>query len=112
MADGFDHFLSAALAPPEREADRAFVARVQAQIALEERFARERMSLLRDLLQQLVALLAVSAGAWWVGRSAPVAQWARESPATALAILLVAFMFMAAMFITRTAPRNLPGRAQ
>jgi len=112
MADEFDRLLVDALSPPEREADRAFVARVQTQVALEERFASERRSLVRDLLQQLVALLAVGAGAWWLGRSAPVAEWASESPATALAILLATFMFVAATFITRTASRNLLGGAQ
>ena len=111
MADEFDRFLADALAPPEREADRGFVLRVQAQIALEERFALERRLLLRNLVQQLFALVAVGAGAWWLGRSAPIADWAAESPATALATLLVAFMFVAAMFITRTVPRNVSNRA-
>ena len=111
MADEFDRFLADALGPPERIADRAFVARVQAQVALEERFVIERRSLVRGLMQQLAALLAVGAGAWWLGSSAPVAAWAAESPATALAILLAAFMFVAAMFMTRTAPRNVLSQA-
>jgi hypothetical protein len=111
MADDFDRLLADRLVPLERDADRAFVARVQARIGLEERFGAERRSLIRDLMQQLVALLAVGAGAWWLGRSAPVAAWAIESPATALAILLAAFMFAAAMFITRTGPGNLRDRA-
>ena len=37
MADPFDSFLSEALAPPARDPDRQFVARVQARVALEAR---------------------------------------------------------------------------
>ena len=106
MADEFDRFLADALSPMDRVADRAFVARVQAQVVLEERFRRARKALVRDLVQQLIALLAVAAGAWWLGRSAPVARWAAESPATSLAILLLAFMFVAATFVARTPARD------
>ena len=106
MADEFDRFLAEALSPTERVADRAFVARVQVQVVLEERFRKARAALVRDLLQQLIALLAVGAGAWWFGRSARVASWAAESPATALAILLLAFMFVAVTFMARTPARN------
>ena len=104
MDDDFDRFLSDALAPQEREPDRSFVSRVQARIAVEECFALQRRSLIRDLATQLLALLAVGAGTWWLGRSTPVAAWASESPATALAILLAMFMFVAAVITLRTGP--------
>lgn len=97
MADDFERFLATALSPPERTADRAFVSRVQSQIALEERFAAQRRLLIRSLAQQLIALLAVGAGAWWLGKAAPITAWASESPAAALAILIVMFMFLAAI---------------
>ena len=38
MADEFDAFLAVALAPEQREPDRAFVARVQAGIRLDRHF--------------------------------------------------------------------------
>ena len=109
MADDFDGFLAAALAPPVRDPDRVFLARVQAQVALEERFAAERRSVVRELMQQLIGLLAVAAGGWWLGKAPPVASWAAESPATMLAILLVTFMFVAATFTMRTGAGNVTG---
>ena len=102
MADDFDRLLAEALSPPERDADRVFVSQVQTQIAIEERFAMQRRSLCSGLAQQLAALLAIGAGAWWLGTSAPIAAWASESPATALAIMLALFMFVAALFTLRT----------
>ena len=42
MADEFERMLSEALAPEARDPDRLFVARVQAGIAIEQRFAAER----------------------------------------------------------------------
>ena len=111
MADDFDRFLASALAPPQREPDRAFVGRIQAQLALEEHFAAERRSVARELIQQLIALLSVGAGAWWLGKSAPVAGWAAESPALALATLAAAFMFLVVMFTVRPrAGKVLEGR--
>src|SRR5215212_4385700 len=97
MADEFDHFLKSALAPSERLPDRRFVTRVQAAIALEERLAAQRSSLLRELARQLVALAAIAAGLWWIGRAPPVASLFAESPAVGLAILLAAFAFLVAI---------------
>jgi hypothetical protein len=101
VPDEFDRFLGAALSPKERDPDRQFVARVEARIALEQQLARERRSLLAGLLKQLVALLAVAAGVWWVGRAAPVAMWVRESPEAALLLLLAAFVFLIVLFSAR-----------
>ena len=102
MADDFERFLAAVLSPPERGADRAFVSRVQIQIAIDERFAAQRRLLIRSLAQQLVALLAVGAGAWWLGKAAPIAAWAGESPAMALGAFIAMFMFLAAVVTLRT----------
>jgi hypothetical protein len=106
MADEFDRLLAAALAPQERAPDRHFVARVQAAILLEERLAAQRSSLIQDLAWQLVALAAVAAALSWLGRADAVAGLAAESPAVALAILLVLFTFVAAVLSSR--PRALP----
>jgi hypothetical protein len=91
MADRFDQFLKSALEAPERSADRKFVLRVQAAIALEEQLAARRSSEVRELVKQLVALGAVAAALWWISRAAPVASLFAQSPAVGLAILLAGF---------------------
>jgi hypothetical protein len=94
MADEFERFLGAALAPPEREPDRRFVLRVQAHIALEERFAARQRALIIGLAKQVAALLVVAVSIWWVARAGPVADWFARSPALALATLLAGFIFL------------------
>jgi hypothetical protein len=108
MPDPFDRLLSEALAPSDRPPDRAFVIRVQARIALEERLEAQRRSLASGLAKQLLALGAVAAGFWLLGRSAPVASWFAESPAVGLAVLLTAFGFLAGLlaFGSSTAVRS------
>ena len=91
MADGFEDFLKCELAPTDRAPDRQFAMRVRAAITLEERLAAHRSSLVRGLVKQLVALGAIAAGLWWVGKAAPVASWFAGSPAVGLAVLLAAF---------------------
>ena len=103
MADEFDRFLESALAPPDRLPDRKFVMRVQARIALEERLAARHSALVRDLLTQLIALAAVAAGLWWIGRAAPVANWFSQSPAAGLAILLALFGLLVLLLGRRSA---------
>ena len=94
MAEEFDRFLASALAPPERAPDRRFVARVQAQIALEERLNSERRALITRFVEQLAGLLAVAAGLWWISRAPLVSDWFAESPAVGLAILIAAFALL------------------
>lgn len=110
MADEFDRFLASALAPEERLPDRNFVARVQAAILLEERLAAERSSLTRGLITQLVALAAVAAALWWIGREDPVAGLFSESPALGLAILLTGFACLVGLFSRRSDARTVPFR--
>ena len=98
MADEFDRFLKSALAPADRLPDRKFVERVQAGIALEERLTAQRSGLIRELVQELMALAAVAAGLWFIARAEPVAIWFTQSPATGLSILLVAFGGLVALF--------------
>ena len=97
MTDPFEAFLAAELAPPERLPDRQFVARVQAGIALEQQLIVHRRWLVAELFKELVALGAVAAGLWWVAR-APVTGSLAQSPAVALAVLLVAFALLIAAF--------------
>jgi hypothetical protein len=98
MADAFDRILSDALAPDEREADRRFVAQVQARIALDERFAAERRSGLRQLGVEVLGLAAIAGALVWLGRAAPVASFFAESPAVALAAVLAMFGLAVAVF--------------
>lgn len=101
MADEFDRLLKSALQPPEGLPDRQFVARVQARIALEEQLSSERRLVVGGLIKQLLALAAVAAAIWWVGRAAPVASSFAESPALGLAILLIAFLFLTVVVSAR-----------
>lgn len=95
--EAFESFLREALAPPEREPDRAFTARVRAQVLLEERLRGERVASLRQLAFEIVGVLAVAAGLLWLARSPEVAEFVGESPAIALAAMLAAFMLLIAV---------------
>ena len=91
MADSFDGFLAAALAPPERAPDRAFVAGVQARIAFEQRLGAQRRAVTRRLAAELWAVAVIAAALIILGRSDAIAGFAAQSPAPALAILLSMF---------------------
>lgn len=91
MADQFESFLGAALAPPTREPDRRFVGQVQARIALESRLEAERRSIVRRFGVELVGIIAVAAGLAWLGTAAPAAEIATESPWLLLTGLLAIF---------------------
>lgn len=99
----FDALLASALAPPERPGDRRFVARVQARIELEDRLDAQRRLLVGGLVKQILALLAIAAGAVWLGRAASVANFFAQSPATGLAVLLTIFAFLALVVVPRGA---------
>ena len=99
MADEFDRFLASSLAPAERLPDRSFVTAVRARIILDDRLARERRSVIGNFVTQIVALLAVAAALWVLGRAAPVAEWFAQSSALGLAMLLLAFAAIVGLFI-------------
>ena len=101
MSDRFDDFLARELAPPGRDPDRAFVARVQARIRLEERLEAERSGLLSALLIQILGIAAIAAALWWLSRSPAIESFAGESPAVLLLVLLAAFSFVIALFASR-----------
>ncbi|NUT01588.1 MAG: hypothetical protein HOP96_11495 [Sphingomonas sp.] len=101
MTDAFDDFLAQALDPAGREPDRAFVARVQARIRLEERIALERRSLLSGLAVQVLGIGVIAAALWWLSRSPAIASFASESPAVLLVALLAAFSFVIVLFASR-----------
>ena len=97
MADAFDAFLKDKLAPPAGEADRAFVAKVQAHIRIEDELDRERKALLSKVGKELAALVAIAAGIAWLSRSPVVLEWATGAPAIAIAALLATFFFVLAI---------------
>ena len=109
MSDDFDLFLSASLAPPERPADRAFVARVDARIRLEARLGAARRSILRSLALELVALAAVAAGLCWIARAPALAA---PAGAAALPLLVGAAGLFALLVLVLGAAAPRPGGAR
>jgi hypothetical protein len=99
MADEFDRFLASALSPRERDPDRQFVAKVQAHIALEDRFAARQRSLIAGFVKQLFALAVITASIWWLSLAEPVTSWFADSPAVGLAILVVGFSFLLVLVV-------------
>ena len=63
MADQFEQWLSASLAPDQREPDRAFTALVQAQIALDRQLDEVARASRRRLALEVLAIAATAAGA-------------------------------------------------
>jgi hypothetical protein len=109
MADEFDAFLVVALAPEQRGPDRAFVARVQAGIRLDEQLRAERRSMVSTLAVQFLGIAAIAAAIVWLLRSPEIGAFASESPAFLLLILLVAFSFVIMLFSSGASSRR-PGR--
>jgi hypothetical protein len=102
MADEFERFLGDALAPEPRQPDRMFVARVQARIALDERFRQRQRANFRELGMELVGLAAIAAALLWLGRAQPIANFAADSPGIALAAVLSAFALAVLLFSRST----------
>ena len=90
--DDFDEFLSNALAPPERDEDRAFVLRVQQRIRIDDALRASRAAAVERLLTGTAALVSVAGALLWFARSADAASIAAESPAPVLAGLILLFM--------------------
>ena len=104
MADEFDGFLSQSLSPLERGPDRAFIARIQSQIRLDEQFRAERRSMLSILAIQVLGIAVIAAAVFWLLRSPEIAAFAAESPAILLTALLAAFSFAVLLFSTGPSP--------
>jgi hypothetical protein len=111
MADEFDDFLRSALAPDEREPDRAFVTRVQARILLDEALVAQRRGTLQRLGLQLLALVAITAAFVLLSRSPDIAAFIAESPAIALTALIALFSLLIAALGSRIASADVRNRA-
>lgn len=97
MADDFDSFLAAALAPEKRDPDRGFTLKVNARIALENRLQAQRKAMMRELGLQAVAVLAVAGGLIWLLRADLFSDLAAVSPPLTLAVLLAIFGLLVAL---------------
>jgi len=100
MTDAFETFLAARLAPPARDPDRKFVARVQAAILLDERLRAARRAELRALGLQALALFAVAGGLILFARSENIASLAAMAPGLTLLTLLCGFGLLVALLST------------
>ena len=97
MTDRFDDLLSAALTPPHREPDRAFVARIQRQVLVEQRLAAEQAAIFARLATELIAVLAVAGGLMLIARAPAIAEIAGRSPGATLAALIGGFALLLAV---------------
>ena len=94
MADPFDLFLAEELAPPPGAADRAFVARVQTRIDLDERLRRREQAIWHRLARELIAVLAMGAALVVLTRAPAVAALGAHSPELLLCGAIGAFAFL------------------
>jgi hypothetical protein len=99
MSD-FDQFLRESLGPEERDPDRAFVARVQAQVRLDAQLSERKRAIGRRLLRDLVGIAAIAAALVVLAESPAVTELASHSPEILVAGLLVAFGCVVALFST------------
>ena len=106
MADEFDAYLAAGLAPDEHEPDRAFLARVQAAVRLDEQLRAERRGMVATLAIQFLGIAAIAAAIVWLLRAPEIGVLASESPAFLLLILLVAFSFVIMLFSSGASSRR------
>ena len=97
MSD-FDDFLRESLAPEERGPDRLFVARVQAQVRVDELLAARRRATARRLARDLLGIAAIAAGLVVLAESPAATEFASHSPEILVAGLLVAFGSVVGLF--------------
>jgi hypothetical protein len=97
VADEFDRMLKNALRPGEGAEDRLFVARVQAQIRMDEQLRAARRAIIRALCVKLIALGSVAAALLWIGQARTVRDLALEWPPLVLAILVIGFGALVAL---------------
>ena len=97
MSD-FDQFLRESLGPEERGPDRLFVARVQAQVRLDQQLSARRRAIGLGLVRDSVGIAAIAAGLVVLAGSPAMSEFAAQSPEILVAGLLVAFGFVVALF--------------
>jgi hypothetical protein len=102
----FKVFLATALAPEDRDPDRLFVARMQAQVRLDARLTQARGAMARRLGLQLLGIAAVAVAVLIVAESPAAARLIAYSPEIFVLSLLAAFAFVVAMFTSAPQSRR------
>ena len=92
--DEFDLFLADALAPPDRDEDQAFVARVRQRIRIDDSLRAARSAAFERIAIEIAALAAVAAALLWFARSSDAVALAAESPAEVLGAVVALFMML------------------
>ena len=94
MADDFDRWLTAALAPAERDPDRAFTARVKALALLDAQYRAAVSATRRRMALETLALGATGIGAVMLARLPQFATGISEYPAGGVAALVAGFALL------------------
>ncbi|HEU0099259.1 MAG TPA: hypothetical protein VFQ67_10840 [Allosphingosinicella sp.] len=92
-----DRLLGAALAPPERPADRGFVLRVERGVAEADRYRRWRSGLVRQLVSEALAVGAGAASLGFIAQVPAVREVLDTAPGlawTGLVALLLLWMLV------------------
>ena len=89
----FDAMLAEALAPPSRDKDRGFIARVDRAVVERERYLRQRAALRRQLGGELLALGALGGSVALLSRIPDVSAALAEAPIFAWPALLSLILF-------------------
>ncbi len=102
--DPLDGLLAAALAPPERQPDEAFVRRVDAAVLEEERYRRWRTNALRRLVTDFITVGAIGGSLAVLARS-PVPESLPFSPSALMWPALLGLLLLWTQLM-RTSPRT------
>ncbi len=89
----FDAMLAEALAPPKRDKDAAFIAKVDRAVIERERYLRQRASLRRQLGGEMLALAALGGSVALLARIPDVRTALSEAPTMAWPALLSLVLF-------------------
>jgi hypothetical protein len=89
----FDAMLAEALAPPKRDRDPGFVAKVDRAVVERERYLRQRSALRRQLGGEMLALAALGGSIALLARIPDVSEALAEAPILAWPALLSLLLF-------------------
>ncbi len=93
----FDAILAEALAPPARDKDPGFIARVDRAVIERERYLRQRGALRRQLGGEMLALAALGGSVALLARIPDVSEALAEAPTLAWPALLSLILFWVAV---------------
>ena len=104
--EGFDRLLADALAPADRPADPAFVARVDRAIVADQYYLRQRSALWRRFGGETLAIGAAAASLAVIARSPDLSDRLAELPGTALPALLALPLLLLWILVTKARPAS------